>query len=800
MKIRRLSLRMLVVFSALLVAVQTISFIAVTSAASRHARLKGDGELDTGQRIFRQMLDQNGAQLAQAASVLAADFGFREAIATHDAETIASALQNSGARVGADISFYVGLDGRIEAHSGKSPVQGQPFPLAMLIDAAADEGRGKAIDNLYGSAYQLVAVPVRAPLPIGYVVLGFRIDEQIAKSLKTLTDVDVSVLRATTASPAWHVISSTLPLDQVQSTYGGMTSLAQSQGGLQHLRFNDEEHQVRVMELSTPGTSHPIVAVLQRSYASAMAGFEKLRVTLILLGVGALLVLVMGTSAISLNITRPIGELVKSARRITAGDYHTPVQLDRVDELGSLAQSLDDMREGIGQREAENLRLAFQDHLTGLANRTQFANELEVALKSAARTDTPLAVLVFNLDRFKVIKDTLGYSAGDLVISEVAQRVQEFLQAGEYLARLGGDEFALMLPGGRAHAEAMAMRIAGALKRPIRYLEQDVDVEPSVGISLYPDHGRDGPTLMRNADVALYAAKRKHDAHAFYDPAIDVNRRRHLSLLGELRTAVENNDLLLHYQPKLSLRSGTVREVESLLRWKHPQKGMIPPGEFIPFAEQTGYIRVVTRWVLREAFAQCRRWQGMGLSLRIAVNLSAADIMDRSLPGYLETLLAEHPDVPAGLLGLEITEGGFMEDPVYAQQLLDHLAALGFKLAIDDYGTGYSSLSYLIKLPVHELKIDRSFVATLAMDEDLRTIVRSTIGMGHSLGLRIVAEGVEDAAGLQALRDEGCDQVQGYFVSRPLPAMELERWLAESGWNADQPTMTHLAVPEFSAD
>jgi diguanylate cyclase (GGDEF)-like protein len=473
------------------------------------------------------------------------------------------------------------------------------------------------------------------------------------------------------------------------------------------------------------------------------------------------------------------------------------VQLDRTDELGSLARSLDDMREGIAIREAENVRLAFRDHLTGLANRTQFTSDLQDAIDTAADTGAPIAVVIFNLDRFKVINDTLGYSAGDHVILEVARRVQELLRPGEKVARLGGDEFALMAPGARIEAEALARRVADALKPPIRHLEEDIDVEPSFGISLHPTHGKDVLTLLRNADVALYAAKRVHNGLALYDPAVDISRRQHLSLLGELRTAVEHDDLLLYYQPKLSLNSGSVREVESLLRWKHPQKGMIPPGDFIPFAEQTGYIRVVTRWVLREAFAQCQRWREQGLMLRIAVNLAAADIMDRSLPDYLESLLGGH-DVPPGLICLEITEGGFMEDPLYARRALEKLAGLGFKLAIDDYGTGYSSLSYLMKLPVHELKIDRSFVATMATDEDLRTIVRSTIGMGHNLGLKIVAEGVEDAAGLQALKDEGCDQVQGYFVSRPLPAAELEQWLAKGNWNAGQATMTHLKVPDFS--
>jgi EAL domain-containing protein (putative c-di-GMP-specific phosphodiesterase class I) len=268
---------------------------------------------------------------------------------------------------------------------------------------------------------------------------------------------------------------------------------------------------------------------------------------------------------------------------------------------------------------------------------------------------------------------------------------------------------------------------------------------------------------------------------AVYDAGNDSSQQQHLSLLGELRRAVEHRELRLHYQPKMTLQTNTVLEVEALLRWEHPQRGQVPPAEFIPFAEYTGYIRFVTHWVLGEAIAQCSRWSREGMPLRISVNISARDLMSRDLPDQILALLHEHAVSP-DLLCLEITESGFMEDPVYAQQVLDRLAGMGLKLSIDDYGTGYSSLSYIMKLPVHELKIDRSFVSTMSGDPDLVTIVRSTIDLGHNLGLKVVAEGVEDAAGLQRLKDLGCDQAQGYFVSRPLPADDLALWLRGSGF------------------
>ena len=794
MKLRRLSSRMLIFFIALLVVVQVVAFVAVTSATANNARQKGESELDTGQKLFRHMLEQNAEQLAQAARVLAADFGFREAVSIHDMGTLSSALENNGARIGADITLYVGLDGRIEAHSQALIADNRPFPLPGLIDTAGSRGQATALESLDGTAYQLVAVPVRAPLPIGYVVLGFKIDNQLANALKNLTNVDVTFLMTGPTERGWRALSSTLAPSRIDATVKELPALAAATG-LQRLTVDGEAYQLRVLELTSPGDSRPIVAILQRSYAQALAGFDRLRSTLLLLGVGSLIASVLGAYAIALNLTRPIGELVKAAMRITAGDYGTPVRVDRADELGSLANSLDAMRAGIAHREAENLRLAFRDHLTGLPNRTMFSGELQKALQAADAAGTQVSVLVMDLDRFKVVNDTLGHGVGDHVLGEVADRIRSLLQPGEVVARFGGDEYAVLLPASLAYARSVAAQIAGALETPILYEGQPLDVGTSIGISLYPDHGHDVVTLVRNADIAMYAAKRNRTGMSVYDPGSDSSQQQHLSLLGELRRAVERNELRLHYQPKMSLQTDTVMEVEALLRWAHPDRGMVPPVEFIPFAEYTGYIKFVTYWVLGEAIAQCSRWMRDAMPLRISVNISARDFMSRDLPDQIEALLAQH-GVPPELLCLEITESGFMEDPVYAQQVLNRLAGLGLKLSIDDYGTGYSSLSYIMKLPVHELKIDRSFVATMCEDPDLQTIVRSTIDLGHNLGLKVVAEGVEDAAGLQRLKELGCDQAQGYFVSRPLPAEELALWLRGSGF---APTVGSRAAADGAA-
>jgi len=297
----------------------------------------------------------------------------------------------------------------------------------------------------------------------------------------------------------------------------------------------------------------------------------------------------------------------------------------------------------------------------------------------------------------------------------------------------------------------------------------------------YQQHGANASTLLRNADIAMYVAKRNKTGTAVYEAGYETHQQQHLSLLSDIRHAVEGNELRVFYQPKISMDSSAACAVEALLRWEHPTRGFIPPAEFIPFAEHTGYIKVLTRWVLEESIRQCGIWRAQGLALRVSVNISTRDLMTRELPDIVSQLLEKYRS-PAEMLCLEITESGFMDDPAHALRILEQLHEIGVQLSIDDYGTGYSSLSYIARLPVDELKIDRSFVMRMTKDDTTSMIVRSTIELGHSLGLKVVAEGVEDEASFRFLRELGCDQAQGYFMSRPLPAAGLEEWLRNSLW------------------
>jgi predicted signal transduction protein with EAL and GGDEF domain len=374
----------------------------------------------------------------------------------------------------------------------------------------------------------------------------------------------------------------------------------------------------------------------------------------------------------------------------------------------------------------------------------------------------------------------------------VGARIREALRDSDVVARLGGDEFAVLLAtGSTEHAmRVVAEKILKALEAPLVVDGQTMDIAASIGIARFPEHGEDASALMRAADVAMYAAKRAKSGYAVYDPAHDERRQEYLTLLGELRHAVEAGELVLHYQPKLQLAENRVKAVEALVRWRHPTRGFVAPSEFIPFAEQTGYISAITRWVMDEAIRQCGVWHRAGLDLRVCVNVSARDLRqeDTLVQSVAAGLAAA--ELPAAQLCLEVTESGLMDDPRSCQATLRKLRELGVATSIDDYGTGYSSLAYIKQLAVSELKIDRAFVSGMEADRKNAAIVRSTIELGHNLGLTVVAEGVETDHEIAELRRFGCDAIQGYRCARPMSAESLETWLrnapdrpvGESAW------------------
>jgi diguanylate cyclase (GGDEF)-like protein len=437
---------------------------------------------------------------------------------------------------------------------------------------------------------------------------------------------------------------------------------------------------------------------------------------------------------------------------------------------------------------------ALHDALTGMPNRLLFQDRIETALHS--RGDLPSAVMLIDLDHFKEINDTLGHHAGDVLLQEVAARLSGELGERGTVARLGGDEFGVLLPGIERPGDAtiVAQRLLAHLREPFLIDGLTLEVDASIGIACYPAHGEDVEQLNQRADIAMYAAKEGGRGYVMFEPQLDRYSPRRLALAGALRQAIADGEIVLYFQPKADLSNGRIVGVEALARWQHPELGLIGPTEFVPIAEQTGLIGPLTSHVLDQALRQVREWHDGGLELSVAVNLSARSFLDAQLAAEIPLLL-EHRGVDARFLELEITESMLMIDPGRAKATLDRLSSIGLTLSVDDFGTGYSSLANLKRLPVNGIKIDKSFVMDMAHDPSDAAIVRSTIELAHNLGLRVVAEGVENRESWRRLREQGCDLAQGFHVSRPLPGIELGRLIAAHEADLEEAARTLPELP-----
>lgn len=784
MRFRSLESRIVVLFLVLIMTVQVAGFAAIHKAIEGNARKSIHTEVEIGERVFQRLLEQNAQMLTQSARLLAADYGFRQAIGSDDRETITSALQNHGARVGASIALFVGDDHQIKASTAQRSAQISSV-VFKLIDQAEASSSAAGVGIFDNKAYQVVVVPVKAPLTVGWVAMAFPIDQRIANDMHTLSSLQMTVFVRDAGNKFYSNVT-TLSHDETQDLARRLTALPLNHDSVAPADLTNNEFSIRVLTLANNGGQQALV-VLQRSINEAIEPYRHLQMTLLILTALGLLIAVIASIFTAKRITGPLRQLALNARRVGAGDFKGQIAIKRDDEIGELSQAFDNMRKDISNRELEIRRLAYWDTLTGLPNRAQFVILLNEAILEAGRQRTSFYILIMNLDRFKNVNDVLGHSFGDALLQQVAQRLlSQIVGEKDQVARLGGDEFAILLPNITLdNARQTASRILHAFEIPLSLEEQTVDLGAGIGIAGYPDHGTDAEIVLGHAGLAMYSAKISGNEAVVYEPAMDKTSQQSLSLMSELRHAIEQNEFKLFVQPKILLQTGEVVGIEALLRWQHPQKGMVFPDNFIPFAEKTGFIRLLTLWALEQSAMLMRCLEASNLHPKMSVNLSARDLLDQDLPFKFSQIL-ERNGVSAKSFCLEITESAIMDDPLRALSTLEGLHAMGVDLSIDDFGTGYSSLAYLKRLPVDELKIDKSFVMNMEKDEDDANIVRSTIDLGHNMGLRVVAEGVETQAAWNLLADMGCDQGQGYFISRPMPAERFAEWIGN--W---QPLMSN---------
>lgn len=776
----RFRLAMFVV--AALVAVQGLTALMVYRVARAELVGEGQRQLEVAADAFVRQLDDISRRVAESVNVLALDFALRSAIAQRDEATLLSALRNHGRRVGARQMFLVGVDGRIEADTRGTFASGARFPYADLVDRALDRP-SSAIVAIEGGAYWMVVVPVFAPNLVGFIAAAIPVDDRLLAQLQLQSALPKGIELASPGGDGrWRVLAQ-------GSERAGMTAGLMAHGAELPLqprtaRIGGREFVVQAVWLNRSSQSDPVAAVLGYSVDEALRPYRSVASAWGVLTLLGLLVGLVGAFLVARGVSRPVEQLAASARRIADGDYALAAaegEAGRMgkDELGQLAAAFATMAQSIREREARILHQAGHDLVTGLPNRTAAEAEIQHAL--AARPGRPSALLMVGLARLPEIIKTLGHDVADRVMREAGGRIRGPAGASG-LARATDTQFSLFLPDTtRQGAITAAFRIVEALSEPYREDDLMLDLAPAIGIALAPVHGDAAGTLLRHAEVALIGALGSDDSVAVYDPRTDPHRPERLSLMGDLRAAIARERIDLHYQPKLHLGSGRIDSAEALVRWQHPRLGLVAPDMFVPLAEESGNIRPLTRWVLAAGIAQAGRWHEAGRAVRLSLNVSARDLDDPELPRRVVELLAVHR-VPPGSLVLEITESAIMGKPDAAIAVLRRLAEHGIDLAIDDFGVGQSSFAYLRRLPVRELKIDKTFVARLGSVREDQLIVRSIVELGHHLGYHVTAEGVDHPDALAWLADIGCDHAQGFLIAKAMPEPAFDAFLDGGVW------------------
>lgn len=758
-------------FVAALVTVQLLTAVAVYQVSRRELIDEGKRQLDASAGAFERQLAETSDRVAASVQVLALDFALRSAIAQRDEETLRSALRNHAQRVGAERLQVVDIDGRITGDSSGGARDAR-FPYTDLLERGMAAPTA-AVVSWQGRGYWMVVVPVLAPDVIGLIAASVPIDGALLTRLQQQSALPKSITLATPTADGWQVLADGADPVPLADALGGGAAALPAEPRL--MQLGAREYLAQGVWLARSDASPPVAALFGYSVDDALQPYRSVGAAwagLLLLG---LAVGLAGAFLIARQVSRPVEALAASARRIEAGDYTPAPTLARRDELGALSVAIASMAQAIREREAHIRYQAGHDQVTGLNNRLAAEAAIQPVLQAAP--EQPAALLMVGLRRLPDIVKTVGHALGDRVMADAAARLRRVVPEAQ-IARATDTEFSIFLPAtGQDGAIACGFRLVDALAEPYREADLTLDLEPAAGLALHPKHGRIASALLSHATVALIGALDSEEAIVVYDPARDPHRPDRLSLMGELREAIDHDHLALHYQPRLNLQTGRIDGVEGLVRWTHPERGPIPPDAFIALAEETGNIRRLTRWALATGILQARRWQDDGLDLRVAINVSARDLDDADLPRRVAELLALHAVSPERIM-LEVTESSVMGKPGAAIDTLRRLADQGIDLAIDDFGVGQSSFAYLRQLPVRELKIDKMFISRIAETPVDRTIVRSIVDLGHQLGYRVTAEGVDNQPALDFLRSIGCDHAQGYHIARPLPVAQIRALIA----------------------
>lgn len=732
-RFRSLRVRLTVLYAGLFCAALVVVAVLVQTSFSATARRQVEGELTASGAVFDRLWAMKASQLADGAAVLSRDFGFREALATQDGATVASALENLKQRLSLDGAFILGADASVTGAVLDETAAGDLWQ-------ALDQGRMSGVLMVGGAPHQAVAEPIMAPQLIGWVVFTERMDRAELKRLEGLSAIP---------------LTAAVEIGDKAAGQGNRVSTRKGPAG-------------EALELIKPLTvlsgGEQAALVLRYPLKQALAPYNALLMVLALVGLAGLAGLIVGSWFLARSITRPVSALDAATQRLRDGEASL-VEVATEDELGRLAESFNAMVLGIREREDRITTLARTDQETGIANR----RVLEAAVAEADPGRAMVAAI--GIERFMQVRAAVGYPMAAAMVRGLAARIGDLLP-GAVCARLSSERLGLLFEADEGPALARMEALVQALSRPIQIEGVTIDIAVTAGLAAVGDDHPAPP--VERASIALDQARAARQAVKTFDAEAYGDPSSKLSLMSEMLAAMQAGELYLAYQPKHDFRAQAVTGVEALVRWRHPVRGFVPPDLFVGLAEETGHIRALTRWTIIRAVEDQARLRAEGHDLLFSVNLSGRMVSDMDFAEEVAALVAEH----GARLCLELTETAVIDNPERALEAIDRLRAAGIGVSIDDYGSGLSSLAYLKQIHADELKIDRAFIQSLDQDARDALLVKSTIDLAHSLGMKVVAEGIETPAVLAALGAMGCDMGQGYFISRPIPLADLTAFLA----------------------
>jgi len=786
----RLSYRYKIFFfiGVLLLAVQAVSFVLVTDTSRKRITERAEADIMQAQKVMTRYVDDLSQQALLISNVSVRDFTVKQYLAGDDAATRLSVVENIAARAYADWGGFVDLRRDILDFTAASPAQLRSSPYVGDVIAALRES-GEAtligVGAANGSAQLMTVIAVDYPRTLGYMIMGFTLDSKtlLAMSERLPIDAQLSVYLPDSATLSASQFPDTV-LPNLRQYISGMADHGGMAGAIR-ANLGGKAYEIAAWSFPRLGSVAVVELVVANSLAKVATEQSDLAMTFAVIFSASMVLAALAAGYLSDRLAKPIIALTETAKEVEGGAYPDVPAVNRRDEIGSLAKSFETMTKRVQDRE---VRLAYQashDPETGLYNRQELLSQVP---------NTPhQAILVLHVEALEKLSYTLGRKVAGSVMDGFTQTLQAIAGEDGIAARLNTDRFAIVNPdtcfedGQCKDLQDCADHVHHQLfEDAIPADGYDIDIHGFVAAAVI-DPDINAATSLGRAEAALFRARTHNQPTALYDPDQDEPDINALTLIGEMRKGFDNGEIQLYVQPKIDLATGKTVEAEALVRWFHETRGFIPPDDFIPLCEQTGRIHLLTSWITAKASVVLERWRSEGNMTRLAINLSAHDLTDINFPEQLRGSVAAAGITPQDLV-LEITESAVMGDKQLAIEVMHSLAASGFDLAIDDFGTGYSSLEYLRQLPVSEVKIDRSFVQDLATNADNRTIVKAAIQMAHGLCLNITAEGVEDMATVDILRDFGCDKAQGYFFSRPQSIADFETFLTTSPYG--QPSVT----------